>query len=493
MDILQLLSLLVLLSVAVLFIQYYKRRWPVANFPPGPTGWPFIGTIHSIRNEVFIRTIADKLIPRYGNVFSLMQDVPLLIVTGYDAINKVLQSNKGFDFASRKEPMYLLQLHNPNKLGVFLADYSERWQQQRTFAHMTLRGFGFGKTSFEGKITDEVSLLSSHLKDLARVPQDLSTPIYSGVASVMCDTFLGCHYDHNDIEFQHILHILESSFEIYGSKKSVLLDFVPISRPFLKQHAQKIIDMAEEWYAFLMTKISEHQKSFVTDSEPRDFIDCYLAKSLEEPDIFTIEDLKYVLSDLFLGSTETTVNTLKFALLYMVMNPDVQEKVHQESMRVVGPSRLPCLEDRDKLPYTAATIYEIQRLSSVSAYIVRCATVDTTLDGYSIPRGTNVICNTWSLHHDPNIWPDPERFDPSRHLNDKGEMVMSPHVLNFGAGRRVCMGEALAKMELFLFFSSLMHRFKFELPPGREPPSLDSAPGFTGSPFPFEVIIEERL
>ncbi|XP_072037463.1 cytochrome P450 2U1-like [Amphiura filiformis] len=309
----------------------------------------------------------------------------------------------------------------------------------------------------------------------------------------MCDTFLGCHYDHNDIEFQHVLHAMEGCFKIYGGKKSQLLDFVPISRPFLKQHAQKIIDVNEEWYGFLMGKVSGHQKASVADSEPRDFIDCYLAKSLEEPDIFTIEDLKYVLSDMFAGSTDTTANTLKFALLYMVMNPDVQEKVHQESMRVVGTSRLPCLEDRDKMPYTAATIYETQRLATIGPSIPRCATVDTTLAGYSIPKGTNVVCNIWSVHHDSNLWPDPERFDPSRHLNDKLEMVKSPHVLPFGAGRRVCMGETFAKMELFLFFSSLMHRFKFELPPGRESPSLDPAPGFTASPFPFEVLVKEYL
>ncbi|XP_072038343.1 cytochrome P450 2U1-like [Amphiura filiformis] len=493
MDIQQLLGLFILLSIVVLFIQYYKRRWPVVNFPPGPTGWPFIGTILSIRNEVFLRAIADKLKPQYGKIFSLMQDVPIVIVTGYDAINEVFQSNKGFDFASRKEPMYLLQLHNPKKLGVFLADYSESWQQQRRFALSTLRGFGFGKTSFEKKITDEVSLLLSHLKDIARVPQDLSTLLTSGVANVMCDTLLGCHYDHNDIEFQHILHVLEECFEIHGRKKSRMLDSVPISRPFLKQHAQQVIDLNEEWYAFLMSKVAEHQKAFVADTEPRDFIDCYLAKGLEEPGIFTIEDLKYVLSDLFSASTDTTSNTLKFALLYMVMNPDVQEKVHQESMRVVGTSRLPCLEDRDKMPYTAATIYEIQRLSSIAQSIPRCATVDTSLAGYSIPKGTNVVCNIWSLHLDPNLWPDPERFDPSRHLNDKGEMVKSPHVLPFGAGRRVCMGETLAKMELFLFFSSLMHQFKFDLPPGREPPSLDPVPGLTSCPFPFEVIIEEYL
>ncbi|XP_072039060.1 cytochrome P450 2J5-like [Amphiura filiformis] len=491
MDSLLLLGLFVLISVAVLFIRYNKRRWPVANFPPGPTGLPFIGAFLSIRNEAYAHKIVEQQVPQYGKLFSLMLGIPWVFASGYDVINEVFQSNKGYDFASRLEPSYNIQLHNPKKLGLFNADYSERWQQQKRFVFSTLRGFGFGKASFEWKIADEVSLLLSHLKDLAEVPQDLSTLLISCVANVMCDTFLGCHYDHNDIEFQHILHVLDEIFQMYGRQESLILEYLPISRPFLKQHAQKIIDLNEELYAFLMSKVAEHQKTFVAGREPRDFVECYLAKSLEEPDIFTIEDLKYVLSDLFSASTDTTANTLKFALLYMVMNPDVQEKVHQESMRVVGPSRLPCLDDHEKMPYTAATIYEIQRLSTIAPEDIRCATVDTTLAGYNIPKGTNIICDMRGLHYDPELWPDPERFDATRHLNEKGEVVKHPYLLPFGAGRRMCMGETLAKMELFLFFSSLMHQFKFELPPGREPPSLDPAPGFTASPFPFEVIVKE--
>ena len=64
-------------------------------------------------------------------------------------------------------------------------------------------------------------------------------------------------------------------------------------------------------------------------------------------------------------------------------------------LQVVGSSRLPCLEDRDKMPYTLATINEIYRLSCVATAVPRCTTVDTTLGGYTIPKDTNVICNLW--------------------------------------------------------------------------------------------------
>ncbi|XP_072017650.1 cytochrome P450 2C11-like [Amphiura filiformis] len=435
---LQVLCLLLLILIIIVILQYYRHRWPVANFPPGPTGLPIIGTALFTGSEFHFNRTAKKFMQSYDNVCSLMLDVPAVLVNGYEAINEVTQSNKGYDFASRKDPMYSVQLYNPKKLGLFTADFSERWQKQRRFALSTLRGFGFGKTSFEEKITREVETLLSHVKELAKVPQDLSTPVILSVASVMCDTILGCHYDHNDKDFQHIVHVMEDWFQSFGKPSIALLDFVPISRPFLQRSAQEMRDVYTEFSKFTMSKVAEHQKTFVANQEPRDFIDCYLAKMVEDPDTFTLEELKYVLSDLFSAAADTTSNTLRFAILYMMVNPDVQEKVHQELMQIVGPSRLPKLEDRDMVPYTVATIHEIQRLSCIAPGFPRCATVDTTLAGYSIPKGTNVICNIWGLHYDPDLWPDPYKLDPTRHLNDKGEVIKSPYLLPFGAGKCVC-------------------------------------------------------
>ncbi|XP_072017524.1 cytochrome P450 2D14-like [Amphiura filiformis] len=228
--VLQVLCLFVLVLIIILTLQYYRHRWPVANFPPGPTGLPIIGTALFTGAEFSFDRTAKKFIQSYGNVCSLMMDVPAVLVSGYEAISEVTQSNKGFDFASRKDPIYSVQLYNPNKLGLFMADFSERWQKQRRFALSTFRGFGFGKTSFEQKITMEVETLLSHVKELAKVPQDLSKAITLSVASVMCDTILGCHYDHNDKDFQHIVHVMEDWFQKFGKPSIVLLEFVPISR-----------------------------------------------------------------------------------------------------------------------------------------------------------------------------------------------------------------------------------------------------------------------
>ena len=172
------------------------------------------------------------------------------------------------------------------------------------------------------------------LQDLARVPQDLSTLLTQSVANILCDTILGRRFDHNDEEFQNTVHILDEGFKAFGKTEMILLAFVPISRPFLRQSAQYVKDEYAKMSQIMTDKVEEHLKTFTQDSEPRDFIDCYLAKKAEEPDVFTLEELKYVLSDIFAASTDTTSNTLKYAILYMVLNPDVQDKVHQEAVKV---------------------------------------------------------------------------------------------------------------------------------------------------------------
>ncbi|CAG14552.1 unnamed protein product, partial [Tetraodon nigroviridis] len=86
---------------------------------------------------------------------------------------------------------------------------------------------------------------------------------------------------------------------------------------------------------------------------------------------------------------------------------------------------------------------------------------------FTVKRGTRVIINLWSLHHDEKEWENPELFDPGRFLNSEGTglVIPSSSYLPFGAGVRVCLGEALAKMELFLFLSWILQRFTLTVPP----------------------------
>ncbi|KAL8194656.1 UNVERIFIED_CONTAM: hypothetical protein K2H54_028058 [Gekko kuhli] len=177
----------------------------------------------------------------------------------------------------------------------------------------------------------------------------------------------------------------------------------------------------------------------------------------------------------------------------MMAFPEVQEKCQAEITSVHGNN--PCIkyEDRDKLPYTNAVIHEIQRFANVIPLGIPHAPIkDMQLLGYTIPKDTTVITNLISVHCDESQWKYPHEFNPSNFLNEKGEFEKPEAFLAFSAGPRVCLGENLARTELFLFFTNILRRFQILWPD--ETKTLDLRPNFglTLSPSSFKVALKCR-
>uniref|UniRef100_A0A8C0JGK4 Cytochrome P450 n=1 Tax=Chelonoidis abingdonii TaxID=106734 RepID=A0A8C0JGK4_CHEAB len=152
-----------------------------------------------------------------------------------------------------------------------------------------------------------------------------------------------------------------------------------------------------------------------------------------------------------------------------------QEKIHQEIDVVIGRDRAPTAEDRGRMPYTDATLHEIQRFSDILPMsLPHTVTRDTRFRGYLIPQGTYVYPLLSTVHFDPEEHKDPETFAPERFLNENGSFRKQNAFLPFSAGKRVCLGEGLARMELFLFFTTILQHFTLSSPV--DPQQLSLAP-----------------
>jgi cytochrome P450 len=198
---------------------------------------------------------------------------------------------------------------------------------------------------------------------------------------------------------------------------------------------------------------------------------------------------------LFLAGSETTSTTLGWAIIYLLHNPIVQEKLHKEIDGVIGRDEVPTLKSKKDLPLLEAFTAETLRMSSLLPLcVLHKTTVDTSFMGYQIPKGTLIVPNLWSLHHDSAFWKEPFKFSPERFLDDEGRFVNPPGgtLLPFGAGPRTCMGEVLARSELYLFLSRLLQKFKFENPPGADLPSLEGDRGVVMHPKPYTVCVKKR-
>nr|XP_006824246.1 PREDICTED: cytochrome P450 1A1-like [Saccoglossus kowalevskii] len=259
----------------------------------------------------------------------------------------------------------------------------------------------------------------------------------------------------------------------------------------------KVGDDLDEFNRFIDEQMNSHVSS---NYKARSVMDsligiCNDAEKTEGCPLKTKTDIKRMLCCLFGAGYENTTNTIYYLVLYMIIHPEIQCKVHKEIDRVVGRDRLPTLSDRAKLPYTDAVLQEVIRHASLAPLTIPYSTLnDTHLLGYTIPKETPIFVNLWSVNYDENEWKDPHRFNPGRFLSDDGLSVKKSQVAKivaFGLGKKRCPGEQLAQLELFLFFAIFMHQCQFEKCEG-DNPQLTSVYGLTLRPVPFRVVTKQR-
>lgn len=138
---------------------------------------------------------------------------------------------------------------------------------------------------------------------------------------------------------------------------------------------------------------------------------------------------------------------------------------------------------------------EIQRCGNiVPLSVFHATTKDTTLNGYFIPKDTTVFPNLWAVLMDPTFFPEPEKFNPERFLTDDGKELKKnmDGFIPFSIGKRMCLGENLARHELFIVLTNLIWHFQFDFDPKLPVPSFDAVLGFTLSPKPYTLRMKTR-
>ena len=145
--------------------------------------------------------------------------------------------------------------------------------------------------------------------------------------------------------------------------------------------------------------------------------------------------------------------------------------------------------------YLEATIHEVLRFSSLAPLgAPHKALEEVQFHGYTIPKGSMVLANIYKATREVDVWGDPEVFRPERFLASDGKsLVRYDAWMPFAVGKRTCLGETLAKDELFLFIGNLFQTFKVSTLPGEAAPSLEPFPGGILVPRPHKLIVTERV
>ncbi|XP_078701774.1 cytochrome P450 2J1-like [Branchiostoma floridae x Branchiostoma belcheri] len=480
---------LILGSVFLLACWYLRTRTP-PNLPPGPWALPGLGNVL----QMFAKApylMWTELGRTYGPVIYLrLGSQRIVVLNSYAAVHEALV-RKGEDFSSRPA-WYTFRLMDFVDYGIVMLPYGPFWKQQRKFTITGLRDFGFGKRSLEGKILEEIQGLREEILKKGEKPFSIRLPLQNAVGNVICSIVLGKRFEYNDKKFEKIMKAFDQNVG-FEQQVASIANFFPWARhiPVVKRAIAKVQTNLETCLSVMREDIAAHKKTF-DPNDIRDFIDIFLLemrnKEGEEGNDFTDKQLEYLIGDLFIAGTETTSSTLTWALLYMLRHPDVQENVHREIDQTIGQNVTPSVSHRSQLPYTEAVLAEVMRINPLAANgVMHNTSHDTTLFGYDIPKDTTVFPNLWAVLHDPEVYPEPDVFKPERFLDDSGQFRKGDNFIPFSMGRRVCLGEQLARMELFLFFTSLMQHFTFKLPGGAPLPSTTGKVGVTNTAEDFDL------
>ncbi|XP_060128267.1 cytochrome P450 2K6-like isoform X2 [Zootoca vivipara] len=465
------------------------------NLPPGPRPLPLIGNLHIMDLKRPYRTML-KLSKQYGSVFSMqMGPRKTVVLTGYETVKEALV-NQADAFADR--PIVPMFQELSQGFGVTLSN-GGNWKVMRRFALSTLRDYGMGKRTIEDRIVEECSVLIKKFESYEGNPFETTTIMNAAVANIIVAILLDKRFDYEDPTFIRLLKLINENIRLFGSSSVTLYNMFPALGFLLGAH-KTVLRNRDELFAFINATFIKHLRD-LDENDQRSFIDSFLIQQQEEKKknrtnaFFHNGNLTVIVANLFAAGMETISTTLRWGLLLMMKYPEIQIKVQEEIEKVVGSSQ-PRIEHRTKMPYTDAVVHEIQRFANVNPTNLPHATAtDVTLNGYFIPKGTFIIPLLSSVLHDESQWEKPHKFYPEHFLNSEGKFVKRDAFMPFSAGRRACLGETLAKMELFLFFTSLLQRFTFQPPPGTSQEDLDLTPavGLTTPPMPHQLCALPRF
>ncbi|XP_036593067.1 cytochrome P450 2C23-like [Trichosurus vulpecula] len=448
-----------LACVLFLILSLWMQGLKKGKLPPGPTPLPFFGNILQLDVKNII-TSFSQLAEKYGPIYTIYFGPQRVVVLhGYDILKEAL-IDQGDAFIDRGS-IAIFEDVMKGKGVVF--SRGERWKQLRRFSLMTLRNFGMGKRSIEERVQEEAQCLVEELRKTKGQPTDPTFILSCAPCNVICSVLFRDRFQYDDEKFLYLMTMLNTNFQLLNSTWIQLYNFLPRFRVYLPGIHKRYMRNVQKMRSFILERVKEHQK-MLDPSNPQDYIDCYLSKMQQEKDNpqseFDLENLVVAAADLFGAGTETTSSTLRYGLLLFLKHPEVQAKTHEEIDRVIGRNRVPSIMDRQNMPYTDAVVHEVQRFINLTpASLPHAVTQDIQFQKYVLPKGTTIFPLLYPVLHDSKEFPNPDQFDPQHFLDENENFKKSDYFMPFSIGKRSCLGEGLARMELFLFLTTILQNF----------------------------------
>ncbi|CAN6183075.1 unnamed protein product [Urochloa humidicola] len=481
-------------GVLILFLYAVKNRRR-GKLPPSPPSLPLIGHLHLI-GRLAHRSVHELQL-RYGGggglLFLQLGRRPTLVVSTAAAAADLFK-NHDLAFASRPRSVGAERLMY-GCCNVSFAPYGESWRRGKKVAVIHLLSPRRVEAFAPVRAAEAAALVAQARRAaVAGEAVELRELLYGYANAVVTRAAAGAAGA-----------TAEKMKQLMGNSAALVAGFQPedvlpdAPARFVRWASgldKKIDDMAEAWDKFLSEIVAAHLEKGVGGEaeEGEDFLDVLLRLREEGVDGLELTDdrIKATVEDMIAAGTETTSQTLEWAIAEPVANPRVMAKLQDEIARVSttgGDHPTVAEPDLNKMEYLKAVFKEVLRLHAPAPLLVpHESTAPVVVQGYEIPAKTALFVNAWAIGRDPAAWDAPEEFRPERFVASGGGGAAAVdfrgadyQFIPFGAGRRICPGINFALPVLELALVSLLRHFDWELPGGMRPAELDmgEAPGLT--------------
>ncbi|KAF9266125.1 cytochrome P450 [Marasmius fiardii PR-910] len=461
--------------------------------PPGPPAKWVSGNIHQLPKSQPWFTYAEWS-RKYGPIFRFRAfTVNTIVLNSGKAALDLLESRSSI--YSDRQTSIMLDILAGRQYSVSRVKFNH--PRFRTYRRLLNSALNRGAVkAYQGIQTDEVHTL---LRGLAKTPEDFLVLLRRNAGAVTLKLAYGYQVTSNNDDFVS-QWIFSPSVRVASFFVRLLADdysivrFIPSWFPGaeFKSIAKEFKDAKVDDYPFQWAK---------SQIKSGDFEESFTSRLLlpEDGHIVTAEEediVKFCDAGIYAGGADTTVSVMTAFIFLMIRHPDVMKRAQADIDRITNKERFPNFGDQESLPYITAIIKEVQRWAPTAPLgVPHRVTVEDDYNGFRIPKGSTVIANIWAITRDTDIYPDPEVFDPQRHLGDEAQT--NPFKFVYGFGRRICPGAHLAEQSVFLNIVSILA--VYDILPGLDSdgkpvkPPLEFIGGITAHIKPFKCRIVLRV
>lgn len=515
------LALVVLLLVYALQEHLkWKKRY---CFPPGPKGLPVLGIFHEIYD--YPAHLAYTAYTKdHGAIFTAnVMGRKTVILNDTETVREaMLQCSPAVDDRPSWRYCFIQLLK-----GLSVLPYSRRWINTKRRTVTILREYGMGKSFLEPQIYEEArAVIANILRNCDDGKANITMKKRMGRVplNIICNMLFSERYDYDDESLMFIIHTME--YLLTFLRTACVHDSLPnFLRPIMNGSLSDFHSNIKVLHEFLHSKVEYHLQTY-QDGVTRDFVDAWIKsekmcrlKAMQQADItnnnFVQKDLRNispsealshsdfspvtdVLQDVLFAGAHSSGYAMNWLIMFITIRKDIQDRVYNAIVNVIGPTNRPTMNDKAKLPIVEAVIHETLRVSTLVPLVGHACYTDVTIQGYRLPKNTEVTYNNWAINHNEENFPDAHSFLPERWITTNGafDRHLATKFFPFGIGKRTCAGERLARTELFLLAVTLLQNLEFLKPDesvGQEyQPEIKHVQSFVLEPKLYKVRVKRR-